>query len=176
MNRYVIRGDRFDRLYQPVQTTDGDQLICRAKGVVSAIRLPLGFDILAPWNEQQISSGGYAVLNGAEVYGVAEPAFAATYDVLGPAAYRLLTPGCKRMLSLDGGGVRGMITIAFLERLEQLVRAQHGNSSLVLADYFDMIGGTSVGSIIAVQLALGDDVATVKKVFEEWSPGTLRQA
>jgi hypothetical protein len=33
----------------------------------------------------------------------------------------LFAPGPKRMLSLDGGGVRGAVSIAFLERLEQFI-------------------------------------------------------
>ena len=34
--------------------------------------------------------------------------------------YHWFGPGPKRILSLDGGGVRGAITVAFLERIEQL--------------------------------------------------------
>jgi len=52
------------------------------------------------------------------------------------------------MLSLDGGGVRGAISIAFLERLEKLVEEIEGRPTL-LADWFDFIGGTSTGAIIA---------------------------
>ena len=62
--------------------------------------------------------------------------------------------GPKRILSLDGGGVRGAITIAFLERLEKLIAEIEGKPTL-LSDWFDVIGGTSTGAIIAGALALG---------------------
>ena len=74
---------------------------------------------------------------------------------------RLRSPGPKRILSLDGGGIRGSISVAFLEQIEAIVRARLG-SSAALADYFDLIGGTSTGAIIAAMLALGHTVDQVK--------------
>jgi patatin-like phospholipase/acyl hydrolase len=68
---------------------------------------------------------------------------------------RLTSPGPKRMLALDGGGIRGALTAGYLVELEKLLRQRHGNPQLVLADYFDFIGGTSTGSIIAAGLAIG---------------------
>lgn len=68
---------------------------------------------------------------------------------------RLDAPGPRRILALDGGGIRGVITLAFLVRMERELRERHGDPSLVLADYFDLIGGTSTGAIIAAALALG---------------------
>ena len=70
---------------------------------------------------------------------------------------RLSAPGPKRILALDGGGVRGMITLAILERLEALLAEATGRTdgSFRLAHYFDLIGGTSTGSIIATGLAMG---------------------
>ena len=170
---YVISSGTFERLYQPMNITTELGELFSAKGVVSAISLPGGFDILAPWKERQRGKSGYLVRNDQEIYGIEASAFHATYDLLGPAARRLLRPGRKRMLSLDGGGVRGMLTLAFLERMEEVLRRQHGNSEFVLADYFDIIGGTSVGAILATQLALGDEVAKVKALFAEWCPENL---
>src|ERR1041384_3003048 len=66
----------------------------------------------------------------------------------------LYSPGPKRILSLDGGGVRGVISLAYLERIQAILRERHG-PGLRLCDYFDLIGGTSTGSIIATGLALG---------------------
>ena len=62
--------------------------------------------------------------------------------------------GPKRILALDGGGVRGMLTLQFLQALETLVTARFGERTR-LCDYFDLIGGTSTGSIIAAGLACG---------------------
>jgi patatin-like phospholipase/acyl hydrolase len=64
----------------------------------------------------------------------------------------LFGPGPKRILSLDGG-VRGATTIAFLERIEALIEEIEGRP-VRLRDWFDLIGGTSIGAIIATALAL----------------------
>jgi len=75
---------------------------------------------------------------------------------------RLTAPGPKRILALDGGGVRGLVTLGFLERIERLLRERHGRRDYRLSDYFDLIGGTSVGSSIAAGLALGMTVAELR--------------
>jgi Patatin-like phospholipase len=61
-----------------------------------------------------------------------------------PRAYeRRETPGpAKKLLALDGGGIRGALSLEILAALESQLRARYG-SQLVLADYFDYIGGTS---------------------------------
>ena len=57
----------------------------------------------------------------------------------------LFGPGPKRILSLDGGGVRGVISVAFLERIEAILTEQAGRE-VRLGDYFDLVGGTSTGA------------------------------
>lgn len=54
-----------------------------------------------------------------------------------------------RLLSLDGGGVRGLSTLLILERLMRKVNLE---SPPKPCDYFDMIGGTSTGGLIAIML------------------------
>ena len=76
-------------------------------------------------------------------------------DLSVPRDRHLFGPGPKRILALDGGGVRGVLTIAFLERIEEILKQQTGKP-MRLADHFDLIGGTSTGSIIAVALAQSD--------------------
>lgn len=78
---------------------------------------------------------------------------------------RLLGPGPKRILSLEGGGIRGIISLAFLERIEALLRDRAGDPALRLADHFDLIGGTSTGAIIAAGLSLGHSVAHLVEVY-----------
>ena len=69
--------------------------------------------------------------------------------------WHLHSAGPKRILALDGGGVRGLISLAFLERVESILKARSGRKDFCLADYFDLIGGTSTGSLIAATLGLG---------------------
>jgi len=64
----------------------------------------------------------------------------------------------KRILALDGGGVRGILTLQYLKRIETILRDRRGDTHFLLADYFDLIGGTSTGAIIAGGLARGFSV------------------
>jgi uncharacterized protein len=79
----------------------------------------------------------------------------------------LFGPGPKRILALDGGGIRGILTLQLLRRIENLVRDRTGDSSAVLADYFDLIGGTSTGAIIASALALGWNVDRIEDLYRK---------
>lgn len=83
--------------------------------------------------------------------------------------YQLFSAGPKRVLALDGGGVRGAITVAFLERIEALL-SQHQGQPIRLGDYFQLVGGTSTGSIIAGALALGFSAAQVKDIYTRLAP------
>jgi predicted acylesterase/phospholipase RssA len=87
----------------------------------------------------------------------------------------LFTPGPKRILSLDGGGVRGAISIGFLEKLEKVIEEIEGKPTL-LGDWFDLIGGTSTGAIIAGALALGYRAAEVRKFYELLGPRVFRRS
>ncbi|MEM6279120.1 MAG: patatin-like phospholipase family protein [Verrucomicrobiota bacterium] len=83
----------------------------------------------------------------------------------------------KRILSLDGGGIRGVFTIAILERIEALLREHYKDSKpgLVLADYFDFIGGTSTGAIIAALLSKGLSVRAIRESYEQLGPIVFRR-
>ena len=69
--------------------------------------------------------------------------------------------GPKRILSLDGGGLRGVLTLGMLREVESHLRLKTGNPDLRLGDYFDLIAGTSTGAIIAAALSLGMTVDEV---------------
>lgn len=83
---------------------------------------------------------------------------------------RFSASGPKRILALDGGGTRGIVTLCFLAEMEAMLRARFRKPDFVLSDYFDLIGGTSVGSMIATLLAMGKDVAYIRERFESWAP------
>lgn len=80
---------------------------------------------------------------------------------------KLEADGPKRILALDGGGIRGALTLGYLKKIEEIIQKQHNNPNLTLCDYFDLIGGTSTGSIIASCLAIGMKVDDIKEKYFE---------
>jgi len=78
--------------------------------------------------------------------------------------------GPKRILALDGGGVKGILTLGMLEVLEAELRRRAKTPNLVLSDYFDLIGGTSTGAIIASGLGVGKSVGELISMYRELGP------
>lgn len=88
----------------------------------------------------------------------------------------LYGPAPKRVLALAGGGVRGIISIAFLERIEAELQERSGRrDDFRLSDYFDLVGGTSVGSILATLVAMGYRVSEIKALFKAWGPAIFHR-
>ena len=82
-----------------------------------------------------------------------------------------------KLLALDGGGIRGVITLEVLREIEQLLQAQLGRDNrFVLADYFDYIAGTSTGGIIATFLSLGWRVDDILKFYVDAGPAMFDKA
>ncbi|MEL6636787.1 MAG: patatin-like phospholipase family protein [Bacteroidota bacterium] len=79
---------------------------------------------------------------------------------------RLNTPGPKRLLALDGGGIRGAITLGYLVELEKILRERYRKPDFRLCDYFDLIGGTSTGAIIASGLAIGMSAVEISELYQ----------
>ena len=71
-----------------------------------------------------------------------------------------------RILSLDGGGAKGFYTLGVLDEIEK-------NIGKPLHACFDLIFGTSTGSIIAALLARGDSVENVLEVYREHVPAIM---
>jgi hypothetical protein len=71
----------------------------------------------------------------------------------------------KRILSFDGGGIRGMFSLQIAARIEQLLREEYGRPDLVLANVVDFFAGTSTGAIIAACLAWGKPVEEVERLY-----------
>jgi hypothetical protein len=91
-------------------------------------------------------------------------------------ARHFFAPGPKRLLALDGGGTKGIIELAFLARMETLLREHTGaGDDFRLADWFDLIGGTSTGSIIAAGLAMGKSVAALTRLYLDLGPLVFRR-
>lgn len=81
--------------------------------------------------------------------------------------------GAKRVLSVDGGGVRGLLALGILGEIETRLRRRSGKADFRLADYFDLIGGTSTGSIIAAALAMGRSVSDVATLYQDLAPSVF---
>jgi hypothetical protein len=60
----------------------------------------------------------------------------------------------RLILTLDGGGMRGVITLTILIELLRLVREKSGKANATITDCFDMIIGTSTGGLIAMMITI----------------------
>lgn len=73
----------------------------------------------------------------------------------------------RRILSIDGGGIKGVFPASFLSTVEDAVGDQ-------VANYFDLIVGTSTGGIIALGLGLGLSTNEILSFYEELGPDIFR--
>ncbi|MBX3429422.1 MAG: patatin-like phospholipase family protein [Hyphomonadaceae bacterium] len=85
--------------------------------------------------------------------------------------------GPKRVLALDGGGSRGLLTLGVLAQLERHLAERSGQGDQFrLAHYFDLIGGTSTGAIIATTLALEWRVRDVVDLYFKLLPAIFARS
>ncbi len=75
-----------------------------------------------------------------------------------------------RILSIDGGGIRGVLPATFLSVLEEKLQESSGNKNLRLAECFDLIAGTSTGGLLTCMYLTPDDNNAVMPKY------TARQA
>lgn len=81
---------------------------------------------------------------------------------------RIRSKGSKKILAMDGGGIRGMMSVEILAGIEDMLRRElNKGSDFVLADYFDFVAGTSTGAIIAACIAAGMSMARIRQFYEE---------
>ena len=79
--------------------------------------------------------------------------------------------GPRKLLAMDGGGIRGVMTLEVLEKIESELQKRLGKGDdFVLADYFDYVAGTSTGAIIATCLSLGMRIDSIRKFYVESGP------
>jgi uncharacterized protein len=82
-----------------------------------------------------------------------------------------------KLLALDGGGIRGVMTLEVLREIERTLQTELGrDNAFVLGDYFDYIGGTSTGAIIATFLSLGWRVSDILKFYVDAGPAMFDKA
>jgi patatin-like phospholipase/acyl hydrolase len=75
--------------------------------------------------------------------------------------------GDFRILSLDGGGAKGVYSLGVLREVEAVAKRR-------LCEEFDLIYGTSTGSIIAALLALGHSVEEVTEIYFDLIPEVMQ--
>jgi uncharacterized protein len=80
---------------------------------------------------------------------------------------RIEREGRKKLLAIDGGGIRGVLALEVLQRIEDLLKAKSGRPDFTLAGYFDYIAGTSTGGIIAAGLAIGMSVEEILAFYQD---------
>jgi hypothetical protein len=86
----------------------------------------------------------------------------------GPLKQRYEKEQSRKILSLDGGGIRGVLTLEILLEIENQLKTElKKDDNFRLSDYFDYIGGTSTGAIIAAGLSLGMSVTELLKFYED---------
>jgi uncharacterized protein len=74
----------------------------------------------------------------------------------------------KRILALDGGGIKGAFAASFLQTIEE-------NTGQKIADHFDLIAGTSTGGIIALGLGLGMSAKEITQFYVNDGPRIFGQ-
>jgi uncharacterized protein len=85
-----------------------------------------------------------------------------------PYRERVTSAGPKKLLALDGGGIRGALSLEVLAVIEQTLRSGlNAGDRFVLSDYFDYVAGTSTGAIIAAGLALGMSVDRIRALYAQ---------
>lgn len=72
-----------------------------------------------------------------------------------------------RILSLDGGGAKGFYTLGVLEEIEGMIGCR-------LHERFDLIFGTSTGSIIGSMIALGMSIGEIHDLYKKFVPDVMR--
>ena len=80
----------------------------------------------------------------------------------------MATPNPKPLfvLTLDGGGAKGFYTLGVLKEVEAMTEAP-------LCQKFDLIFGTSTGTIIAALIALGHSVDSIIELYREHVPNVM---
>jgi hypothetical protein len=81
-----------------------------------------------------------------------------------------------RVLSLDGGGIRGLYTASLLKTLAARFQAQRKPQQrpqapeLDIGKVFDLIVGTSTGGILAIAMVFGHPVSKIVNLYNNWGP------
>jgi len=70
-----------------------------------------------------------------------------------------------KIMSIDGGGVRGIIPAIVMKALEKKFRKKTGNPDAYLVDYLDMVGATSLSSIFGLLLLVPEEKGSCRPKY-----------
>lgn len=73
----------------------------------------------------------------------------------------------KKILSIGGGGIKGVFPASFLSHIEDRIEGK-------VSDYFDLIVGTSTGGIIALGLGLGLSAKDILGFYKQFGPSIFK--
>jgi predicted acylesterase/phospholipase RssA len=88
--------------------------------------------------------------------------------VVGNIPEKVMKKNNRRILALDGGGIKGAFAAAFLETIEEATGKR-------IAEHFDLIAGTSTGGIIALGLGLGMSAREITQFYVNDGPRIFDQ-
>ncbi len=189
---YGCDADVFEATYEPSPSLRPNRY--RKKETVRAYQPgdPFEVDTVLPDGHVEVrgsQSGSYdawvvCAPNG-EIYPIEDVEFSRTYVEVPERTegYRIRTRDehwaadgtPKRILALDGGGTRGILTLGYLQRIEEILRARHGGApNFRLSHYFDLIAGTSTGAIIAACLVKGMLVEDIRTLYSDLAESVFR--
>ncbi|MCR3761296.1 patatin-like phospholipase family protein [Clostridium felsineum] len=77
----------------------------------------------------------------------------------------------KKILSIDGGGIKGVFPATILKIIEENILKENEN----IYEYFDIITGTSTGAIIALGLGLGISADKILELYEKMEMQYLKE-
>ncbi|MBY3155210.1 patatin-like phospholipase family protein [Rhizobium laguerreae] len=86
----------------------------------------------------------------------------------GPAKKPPVSPAPFQVLSLSGGGYRGLFSAMIVEEYEK-------RAGKPLRECFDLVAGTSIGGILACGIAAGIPAATIREAFERRGKGIFER-
>ena len=79
----------------------------------------------------------------------------------------------KRILSIEGGGIRGILELELLLKIENLIQEKFGEP---LHKHFDLIAGTSTGAIIATLISWGYSIPQIQDFYMQNAQSIFRRA
>jgi len=75
-----------------------------------------------------------------------------------------------KILSIDGGGIKGLLTASFFATLEERLNERNLDNRKFISDYFDLIVGTSTGGMIALALANHIEADKIVRFYKNYGP------